>query len=165
MLCWYDNVCLMNNDNVNNLIIDVCVVHLHKHAHETLPVRACNAIWHRNTWSYANSVELSQSHVDGLPGNLGWHDRRRSARMRIQSDVSICTIEIGWHDRRGQHKGVLDRMCLNAPIQNYELLRLNRAAWKMRSAGLRCQGCNAIVMGCWGRHVKSNVSICTMEIG
>ena len=128
-------------------VIAVHVVHLHKHTHETLSVRACNAIWHWNTWSYANSVELSQRHVNGFPGNLGWHDRRRSARMHVELDVSICTMEIGWHDRRDQHKGVLDRMCLNAPIQNYELLRLNRVSWQTRTIGSRCQGCNAMVMG------------------
>ena len=47
--------------------------------------------------------------------------------MCVGSDVSICAIEVEWHDRRGQHGCVLDRMCQNAPIQKYKLLKNNQA--------------------------------------
>ena len=72
-------------------------------------------------------------------GNVNCWDwvawQTRSARLRvgsdvsictigIGSDVSICTIGIGWHNRLSQHGCVLDQMCLYAPIQKCELLRL-----------------------------------------
>ena len=37
-------------------------------------------------------------------------------------------LVFGWHDRRGQHDCVLDRMCQNAPIWNYELLKNKQAS-------------------------------------
>ena len=35
----------------------------------------------------------------------------------------------------------------------------------MTSALLRSQGCNAMILGCRGRRVGSNVSICTVLLG
>ena len=130
------------------------LVHCHKHAHETLPMRAWNG-WFVATpcWWVARDW-------------VAW--QMRSARLRVGSDVSICTMEIGWHDRRDQHGCVLDRMYLYVPIWKSELLRMggmidevstvacwvgcvymhNRdwVAWQMRFAWLR---------------VRSDVSICT----
>ena len=41
--------------------------------------------------------------------------------------MSMYAIEIEWHDRQGQHGCVLDRMCQNAPIRKYELLKNDQA--------------------------------------
>ena len=131
------------------------LVYLHKHKYVTLPMRAWVAMWCQGTGLYANWNDWLQHHDVGFP-EIGWHDRRgqhscllgwmcvyapycwvawqkRSARLRVGSDVSICTIEIGWHDRRGQHSCLLNRMCLYAPIRNYELLRNRLAMCKLMS--------------------------------
>ena len=50
-----------------------------------------------------------------------------SAQLCVESDVSICAIEIRWHDRRGQHGDMLDQMCQYTPMRKYKLLR-NRLA-------------------------------------
>ena len=142
------------------------LVHLHKHTHEILPMRAWIAIWRRSAESYANWIDWLQLHDNGLP-EIGWHDKRgqhncvldrmclyapiwkcelvawqtRSARLRVRSDVSICTIEIGWHDRRGQHGCMLDQMCLYTPIRKCELLKLGGMTDEVST------------VACWVEHV------------
>ena len=107
MLYWNDNVYLMRIDSLTIWWLMYMLVHLHKHTHGTLPRRAWNDWFVATPWWWVASVWVA------------W--QTRSARTRVGSDVSICTIEIEWHDRRGQHGCLLDR--IYAPIQKYDLLR------------------------------------------
>ena len=54
------------------------LVHLHKHTHETFPLKIWIVIWCQSTGSYVKWID--------------WLQRK---------DVGL--LDIGWHDRRGQH--------------------------------------------------------------
>ena len=142
VLCWYDNVCLMRIVSIDNLTNNI---------HVDTPAQAF-------TWDIAN---------ESLSWDINWLNW-----LQCQ-DVGLPVV--GWHNRRGQHDwvsndarpwkwvvgaNVLGRMCLYAPYC--------WVAWQTRSARVSLKQCKAIKMGCWGRRVESDVSLCTIlliEIG
>ena len=154
MLCRYDYVCLMRIDGYDDLIIDVHIGTLSQActwdiANESLKWLIC-----------CNTMLMGCQRLGGMT--------ERSARLRVGSDVSICTMEIGWHDRRGQHGCVLDRMYLYVPIWKSELLRMGGMIDEVSTV--------ACWVGCVYMHnrdwvarqmrfawlrVRSDVSICT----
>ena len=122
------------------------LVHSHKHTHGTLPRRAWSDCSVATPWWWVASVWVA------------W--QTRSARTRVGSNVSICTIEIEWHDRRGQHGCVLDQMCQNAPTQKYKLLKNNQAgnvwnvelrneSWALLWIILECELCLIVNRYAW----------------
>ena len=146
------------------------MVYWHKHIYVTLPIRAwivicAKVLGHmphivKVVWQMMSVLLQSQRHNAMRMGCWGRH---------VGSDVSKCTILLRLHDRwRQQCCGAKDAMpCdgLLRPTYWVGCVYMHHyywVAWQMRSTLLRSRRCNAMIMGCWGWRVGSDMSICTI---